>query len=1000
MLIMHGRSNVQIFYALTSVLLLYVKQGPPGFISAAERVKFRCIERERQALLNFKQQLEDTSGFLSSWGRDEEGKTDCCKWRGVGCNNRTGHITLLDLHGLAVGGNITDSLLELQHLNYLDLSDNNFHGSPFPSFVGSLGRLRYLSLSSTGLIGSLSYQLGNLSSLQSLDLSNNYEVSFESLDFLSHMYSLEHLDLTANNLTKVSDWMEVINKLPRLKFLQLIGCSLLSIVPPALSFINSSRSLATIDLSNNHLSSSIFPWLSNFSSSLVDLGLSFNQLQGPIPDALGKMTSLTNLRLSANQLEGGIPRSFGGMCSLRELVLSYNNLSGPLPRSFRNMHGCLENSLQNLQLSHNQLHGSLPDFTRFSSITELYLSNNQLNGSLPKRFRQRSKLVSLDLSGNQLRGSLTDVSMLSSLRVLWITDNRLDGNVSESIGSLSLLEELYVEGNSLQGVMSEAHFSNLSKLRVLDLSQNSLSLKFDSKWTPTFQLDTMYLSSCNLGPHFPQWFRNQNNFWLLDISGSGISDTIPNWFWNLSTSNLVFLNLSRNNMRGMLPDFSSKYPIISRVDLSSNQFEGPLPTFSSYAISLDLSNNLFSGPNSAICRIADRQLISLDLSNNLLSGKLPNCSIPFNGLIILNLANNNISGRVPRSLGSLSMLQTLSLRNNSFSGEIPLSLKNCSALVFLDLSGNKLHGKIPAWIGESLLSLKFLSLESNEFNGSIPSHFCQLSNIQILDISLNNISGIIPKCLNNYTAMIQKGELTDMISGTVGSSHQADYVNKAWVEWKGRHYEYKRNLGLLRIIDFSSNALIGEIPEEITSLLQLVVLNLSKNNLTGVIPLKIGQLKQLESLDLSENQLSGVIPSTIVTLNFLNYLNLSYNNLSGRIPLGTQLQGLNASAFAGNLALCGLPVTQKCPGDETTPRPPTKDDGNEAVVDEEVRKWFYTAMGIGFGVFFWGLSAALLLKRSWRHAYFRFLDEAWDWIYVKIAVQEARLQQIYQRLST
>ncbi|KAB5524234.1 hypothetical protein DKX38_021983 [Salix brachista] len=105
------------------------------------------------------------------------------------------------------------------------------------------------------------------------------------------------------------------------------------------------------------------------------------------------MTSLTNLQLSANQLEGGIPRSCGGMCSLRELVLSSNNLSGPLPR-----------------------------------------------------FREISKLVSLDLSGNQLRGSLTDVTMLSSLRVLWITASRLDWNVSESIGSLSLLEELSVEG--------------------------------------------------------------------------------------------------------------------------------------------------------------------------------------------------------------------------------------------------------------------------------------------------------------------------------------------------------------------------------------------------------------------------------------------------------------------------------------------------------------------------------------------------------------------------
>jgi Leucine-rich repeat (LRR) protein len=126
--------------------------------------------------------------------------------------------------------------------------------------------------------------------------------------------------------------------------------------------------------------------------------------------------------------------------------------------------------------------------------------------------------------------------MLSSLRELWIDNNRLDGNVSESIGSLSQLEKLYVGGNSLQGVMSEAHFSNLSKLTVLDLTDNSLALKFESNWAPTFQLFGIFLSSCNLGPHFPQWLRNQNNFVSLDISGSGISDTIPNWFWNLSNS--------------------------------------------------------------------------------------------------------------------------------------------------------------------------------------------------------------------------------------------------------------------------------------------------------------------------------------------------------------------------------------------------------------------------------------------------------------------------------
>ena len=171
--------------------------------------------------------------------------------------------------------------------------------------------------------------------------------------------------------------------------------------------------------------------------------------------------------------------------------------------------------------------------------------------------------------------------MLSSLRELWIGNNRLDGNVSDSIGSLSQLEDLEVGGNSLQGVMSEAHFSNLSKLTILDLTENSLALKFESNWAPTFQLDHIFLSSCNLGPSFPQWLRNQNNFMNLDISNTQISDTIPDWFWNLSNSKLELLNLSHNKMSGNLPDFSPKYSNLQIIDLSFNQLEGPLPPFPS-----------------------------------------------------------------------------------------------------------------------------------------------------------------------------------------------------------------------------------------------------------------------------------------------------------------------------------------------------------------------------------------------------------------------------------
>uniref|UniRef100_A0A3N7FZW8 Leucine-rich repeat-containing N-terminal plant-type domain-containing protein n=2 Tax=Populus trichocarpa TaxID=3694 RepID=A0A3N7FZW8_POPTR len=684
--------------------------------------------------------------------------------------------------------------------------------------------------------------------------------------------------------------------------------------------------------------------------------------------------------------------------------MSGNNLTGELSQLFQDSHGCVESSLEILQLDGNQLHGSVPDITRFTSMTELDLSRNQLNGSLPKRFSQRSEIVILYLNDNQLTGSLADVTMLSSLREFVIANNRLDGNVSESIGSLYQLEQLDVGRNSLQGVMSEAHFSNLSKLTVLDLTDNSLALKFESNWAPTFQLDRIFLSSCNLGPHFPQWLRNQNNFMELDISGSRISDTVPNWFWNLSNSKLQLLNLSHNKMSGILPDFSSKYSILRNMDLSFNQFEGPLPLFSSDTIStLFLSNNKFSGSASFLCNIG-RNISVLDLSNNLLTGWIPDCSMNFTRLNILNFASNNFSGKIPSSIGSMFHLQTLSLHNNSFVGELPSSLRKCTSLVFLDLSSNMLRGEIPGWIGESMPSLEVLSLQSNGFNGSIPQNLCHLSNILILDLSLNNISGIIPKCLNNLTFMVRK-TASEYLNNAVSSLYSSTpdvlsaYQNKITVGWKGREDDYGSTLGLLRIINFARNKLIGEIPEEITGLLLLLALNLSGNNLTGEIPQKIWQLKQLESLDLSGNQLSGVIPITMADLNFLAFLNLSNNHLSGRIPSSTQLQGFNASQFTGNLALCGKPLLQRCPGDETNQSPPANDDnrGKEVVADEFM-KWFCTAMGIGFSVFFWGVSGALLLKRSWRHAYFRFLDESWDWLYVKVAVRKARLQRAFQWL--
>ncbi|XP_017984221.1 PREDICTED: uncharacterized protein LOC108663575 isoform X2 [Theobroma cacao] len=110
-----------------------------------------------------------------------------------------------------------------------------------------------------------------------------------------------------------------------------------------------------------------------------------------------------------------------------------------------------------------------------------------------------------------------------------------------------------------------------------------------------------------------------------------------------------------------------------------------------------------------------------------------------------------------------------------------------------------------------------------------------------------------------------------------------------------------------------------------------------------------------------------------------------HNSLRGKVPTGTQLQSLEASAFMGNQALYGPPITQQCPKNDTfQPQPPEEER-------DEFNRWFYVGMGIGFFMAFWGVFGTLLLKRSWRHAYFRLLDNWTDSLYVTSMLSSARL---------
>jgi hypothetical protein len=186
--------------------------------------------------------------------------TTPCSWHGVTC--ATGAVVRLHLSEMQLTGSIPSELGNLESLQFLELGFNQLNGS-IPPELGNLGNLQSLSLSLNQLTGSIPPELGNLGNLEYLGL------------FL------------------------------------------------------------------NQLSGSIPPELGNL-ANLQDLGLYRNQLTGSIPPELGNLTNLEDLELFSNQLTGSIPPELGNLENLQSLVLHSNELSGVVPLTVAQKGGVIQ----------------------------------------------------------------------------------------------------------------------------------------------------------------------------------------------------------------------------------------------------------------------------------------------------------------------------------------------------------------------------------------------------------------------------------------------------------------------------------------------------------------------------------------------------------------------------------------------------------------------------------------------------------------------------------
>ncbi|XP_075103022.1 cuscuta receptor 1 isoform X2 [Nicotiana tabacum] len=261
-----------------------------------------------------------------------------------------------------------------------------------------------------------------------------------------------------------------------------------------------------------------------------------------------------------------------------------------------------------------------------SNSTTMPVIELSVNGTDPKpntryfnasMFLPFQSLVVLNLPNSYLVGwfkneGFDKLSELRNLKVLDLSGNKFNLSVLSSLSQLSSLKSLILSGNPLDSVPTKPSFeklTNLSNLEVLDLGStltNHSDLQSILNLNDFTRLKYLDISGNHLHTFgsFDYGFEkltNLSNLEVLDL-GSTLTNhsdlqSILNW---CHFKNLQELRVGSNNFDGMLPSCLANLTFLLSLDISNNRFTGniassPLSKLTSL-VSLNILNNNLEVP--------------------------------------------------------------------------------------------------------------------------------------------------------------------------------------------------------------------------------------------------------------------------------------------------------------------------------------------------------------------------------------------------------------------